>query len=59
MRVTQPYTPFGYNDTLYPNPAAPIDSLVNENDDETPSYSSDDYIDYESMDESELTPEQR
>lgn len=59
VRVTQPYTPFGYNDTLYPNPAAPIDAMVNENDDETPSYSSDDYIDYESMDESELTPEQR
>ena len=56
-------TPFGYNDTLYGNPAAPIDFIIeNENDDgedDSPSYSSDEYNDYESMDEDKLTPAQK
>jgi len=59
--TTTPQTPFGFNETFYGDPAAPLDFIVDEsNDDIAPTYSSnDEYQDYGEIEESKLTPEQK
>lgn len=56
-------TPYGFNDTDYMGPDAPLDYIISKNGeeeyDDPPTYSSDEYNDYESMEESELTPAQK
>jgi len=59
--TTTPQTPFGFNETYYPDPAAPLDFIGEESKDSdyTPTYSSNEEVDYGDMDESKLTPEQK
>ena len=61
--TSTPLTPFAFNDTLYDlDPEAPIDYMLSNDDNEDkepPTVSSDEYIDYESMDERDMTPAQK